>query len=227
MPKKCPPGVFCIENMTLTLLFAIVGIVIIYAALQFKHMSRSRHSDHSNVRENVIIIKENEQDNTPFYMKPSSMFRNAFGDTFLNPYAPPLKENPFLASLGIEGGYKRVAGGLGVGSDPRGVPINIPTSHFDLDYKQVGILTRSHGKDTILALFGRPVHSNRNKWQYYTMTDKNQMIKLPLSKAGRSCSSEYGCDEIYNGDSVYVEGYNDAFKATIYENGTPRYIPFV
>lgn len=224
MPKKCPPGVFCIENMTLTVVFILIGIIIVYLSLHFKNLTRKSHHQNQQQRENVIIIKDN--DNTPFYMKPSSMMRNSFSDTFLNPYAPPLKGNPFLQSLGIEGGYKRHAGGLGVGSDPRGVPINIPTSHYDLDYKQVGILTRSHGKDTILALFGRPVHSNRNKWQYYTMTDKNQMIKLPLSKAGRSCSGEYGCDEIYNGDSVYVEGYNDAFKATIYENGSFRYIPY-
>ena len=39
--------------------------------------------------------------------------------------------------------------------------------------------------------------------------------------------SEYGCDELMSGDTVYVEGYNDAFKVTIYENSQPRYIPFL
>ena len=62
---------------------------------------------------------------------------------------------------------------------------------------------------------------------FLIISGKNNAIKLPVSKGGRSCSSEYGCDEIYNGDNVFVEGYNDAFNATIYENANPRYIPFV
>jgi len=215
--KKCPPGVFCIENITLTILFVLL-LVGIY--LLFKWNKKSSH--HNKQHDNIYIIKE---DNTPFYMKPSALFRDYVGDIFLNPYSPPLKENPFIGGGQIEQGVQRR--GLGVGSDPRGVPINVPTSHYDLEYKQVGILTREHGKNTILALFGRPVHSNRNKWQYYTMTEQNNMIKLPLSKGGRSCTGEYGCDEIFNGDTVYVEGYQDAFRATIYESGTARYIPYL
>ena len=53
------------------------------------------------------------------------------------------------------------------------------------------------------------------------------MIKLPLTYKGRSCTNEYGCDKLYNGDTVYVEGYNDAFKTTVYENDIMRYIPYL
>ena len=59
---------------------------------------------------------------------------------------------------------------------------------------------------------GRPLYTNRSKWQYYTMTDKQNSIKLPISKNGKSCTQEYGCDEIMNGDVVYVEGYKDTLK---------------
>ena len=51
--------------------------------------------------------------------------------------------------------------------------------------------------------------------------------KRPININGKSCTGEHGCDPIYNGDTVYVEGYKDAFKATIYENDTPRYIPYL
>ena len=34
-------------------------------------------------------------------------------------------------------------------------------------------------------------------------------------------------DEIYIGDVVYVEGYNDTFEYTIYENGSFQYIPVI
>ena len=74
---------------------------------------------------------------------------------------------------------------------------------------------------------GRPLYTNRNKWQYYTMSDKNNSVKLPVSKNGRSATQEYGVDELYNGDVVYVEGYNDAFKVTIYDNNQPQYIPYL
>ena len=53
------------------------------------------------------------------------------------------------------------------------------------------------------------------------------MVKLPVSSNGRSCTGEYGCDELANGDNIYVEGYNDLFKVTIYDNSRYQYIPFL
>lgn len=129
------------------------------------------------------------------------------GDIIMDPYHPPLKENKlFTRNIGI--------------------PINIPTSTVDTNYGSVGILSRINGKETILPLFGRPLHFGRSKWQYYAMSDKNNNIKLPVINAGKSCTGEYGCETLNNGDTVYVEGYKDAFKTTIYENNAPRYIPF-
>jgi hypothetical protein len=51
--------------------------------------------------------------------------------------------------------------------------------------------------------------------------------KLPLSFNGKSCTGEYGCDDINNGDNVFVEGYNDTFRVTIYENSLFNYIPYL
>ena len=79
----------------------------------------------------------------------------------------------------------------------------------------------------ILPLMGRPLFSNRDKWNFYTMSDKNNMIKLPVTVKGKSATNEYGVDNLYNGDTVYVEGYNDAFKVTVYDNQVQRYIPFL
>ena len=59
------------------------------------------------------------------------------------------------------------------------------------------------------------------------MSDRNNNIKLPISQNGKSCTNEYGCNSLCSGDIVYVEGYNDAFKVTIYENNIPRYIPYI
>ena len=204
MARKCPPGVFCIDNITLFILACIAIAVLYMIYKQTKNISSSKTNK-------VVVVERNNNSNNPYFTNPNYLMSSNRGQIYLNPYAPPLKHNPFFPST----------------QDVRGVPINVPTSHYDFNYRQVGILTRASGPETILALFGRPLHSNRNKWQYYTMTDKNNSIKLPVSKAGKSCTNEYGCDEIYNGDNVFVEGYNDAFNATIYENANPRYIPFI
>ena len=81
--------------------------------------------------------------------------------------------------------------------------------------------------DLILPLMGRPLIANRDKWNFYSMSDQNHSIKLPISHNGKSCTNEYGCDNLYNGDIVYVEGYNDAFKVTMYENEGLSYIPIL
>jgi len=214
MPRKCPPGVFCINNVSLILLIGVIATSL-YVYIKNEQLA----SPNKSSTDKVVVINRDVERRSPYFTNPNYTMSRNTGQIYLNPYAPPLKHNFFFSSL-----YDRYLGGRNT-ADIRGVPINIPTSNYDLDFRQIGILTRATGVETILALFGRPVHSNRNKWQYYTMTDKNNSIKLPISKGGRSCTDEYGCDEIYNGDSIYVEGYNDAFKATIYENNTPRYIP--
>lgn len=127
----------------------------------------------------------------------------------LNPFLPPMRQNQYIQQQAL------------------GIPVNIATQGEASSYKQIGILTRLNGTEMILPLMGRTLITSRDKWQFYTMSDTNNSVKLPVSNRGKSCTSEYGCDNIYNGDTVYVEGYNDAFKATVYENTFNRYIPYL
>lgn len=199
MPKKCPPGVICIENITIIFL---ISLVVLATFIYYK----------INSKNNIVVLNTTEKNG--LYPKMNTLFSNVPSNILMNPFSPPLKNNYFNKSS----------------SDPRGIPININTRGFDSDYKQVGILTRTvqkQGEEVILAIMGRPLYSNRSKWQYYTMNDKSNAIKLPMSHNGRSCTNEYGCNELTSGDTVYVEGYNDAFKVTIYENSQPRYIPIL
>ena len=140
---------------------------------------------------------------------------NIPNDVLRNPYDAPLKNNGFFMPPSI---------------DVRGaIPINVSTQGPQSSYEQVGILTRKNtGNDeTILPLMGSKLMANRDKWNYYTMNDKNNMIKLPVSYKGKSCTNEYGCEDLSNGDGVYVQGYNDTFNVTLYDNQAPRYIPYI
>jgi len=151
----------------------------------------------------------------------SSAARN---DILENMYAPPLRDDSYYGGISGGGGISS-GGGIMMPSVMPIMPINVRTQGppINTNYRQVGLLTRINGKETILPLMGRPLLKNRDKWQFYTMSDKNNSVKLPISFKKKSCTSEYGCDNIYNGDTVYVEGYKDAFQATIYDNAVAEY----
>ncbi len=134
------------------------------------------------------------------------------GDVLFNAYAPPEKTDEIKVNSCRGGGV--------------GVPINISTSAVDADYRQVGILKfNENGEDKILPLLGRPLFTSRDKWQYYTLSERN--IKLPITHNGKNGTNEYGCDNIYSGDVVNVDGYGKNFEASIYENMHHKYLPFV
>ena len=201
MPKRCPPGVLCIENATLMIISIVILCVLYY--VYSKHPQQISNP----VQEKIIITHTGSNG---YDIRPGYGVSRTPDDVLMNPYAPPLRDDRIQPN---GGGY--------------GIPINIPTQSVDSTYRQVGILTRENGEEMILPLMGKPLMANRDKWNFYTMSEKNSMIKLPVTNKNRSCTNEYGCDNIYNGDTVYVEGYNDAFKATIYENNSMRYIPLL
>ena len=74
---------------------------------------------------------------------------------------------------------------------------------------------------------GRPAFVRRSLWNYYTISNQHNNVKLPISVKGRSGLNENGVDQLYNGDTVYIEGANEAYKVTIYDNSTMKYIPFI
>ena len=215
MGKKCIPGVICIENMTLfVLIVMVILIVYIYYNLIIKPTMQMRNREHEKNESSKIVVVS----------PPISLGGIATrGDVLTNPYMPPLKS---------DGLYFR-----GDSSDIRGVPppiqvpVNIETRGLNTQYSQIGILTKTTGgtrDDLILPLMGRRHMSGRDKWQYYTISNSGNLnTKLPVSVNGKSCTSEYGCNEIMNGDMVYVEGYGNTFKATVYENNMFSYIPYL
>lgn len=216
MAKKCPPGVFCIENYTLGILMLIIAGFLFYLWKNNNSgnlPTKQNSNDSSNISNKLDTILSSVTTNNIF-TRPNSIYSTNNNDVLLNPYAPPNRnDNGMLSPLN--------------NLDVRGMPINIRTQGVETNYSQVGILTRITGSETILPLMGRRVISGRDTWNYYTMSDKNTMVKLPITFKNKNCTSEYGCDSISNGDTVYVEGYNDAFKVTMYENNTMRYIPYL
>lgn len=214
--KKCPPGVICVENVTLCLLLIIIFILGLFI------YSNSRQNITLNESDNIVIHdKRAEPIITGAFggLMPSWPYTNLPKDVLLNPYAAPYSDERY---------FVQNRGPIVV---PNSIPINVSTNigAVDTTYRQMGIITPLNGvsKDNILPLMGRPLFTNRDKWQYYTISNQHNNVKLPISFKGRSALNDYGVDQIFSGDTVYVEGYNDAFKTTVYENDTIKYLPFI
>ena len=232
MVRKCPPGVLCFENITLVIIAIIVIGIAIYAHSRFfgHHGGHGHHGHHAN----PIIMMSREQQQYPDEALDFGIGGPSSNqDVLLNPYVPPLRDNSSGSTrpvYDIRGGvetihYGGMGGGMG-GGGGGGVRVNVPTRSVDTTYRQVGILTRSNGgQETILPLIGRPLFTNRDKWQFYTLSDKNNAIKLPVNVNGKSGTNEYGCNNVSSGDTIHVEGYNDAFRVTAYDSASLRYLP--
>ena len=214
--KRCPPGIICIESIT-SLFFTviIVGIVGFFIYISYSNRQNQEQKEqgqgqqgqgqtnypYSNLYSNLYNgVRDNMMDNTPI------------NGVLTNPYDAPYKDERYL-----------------VPKQGQAVPINVSTNigAVDTSYRQIGIITPLNGNTTnnILPLMGRPLYTSRQKWQYYTISNQHNNVKLPISVKGRSALNDYGVDELYNGDTVYVEGYNDAFKVTVYDNSTIKYLP--
>lgn len=212
--KTCPPGVICIENysMFFIIICLLILVYVIYTTV-FKQNIVVNNSPSEK-----IVIKDTARENDGLWNSwiPSWPYSNLPSDPLLNPYAPPLRDERYFVP----------------GFPSRGsVPINISTNigAVDTQYRQLGIMTATNSKGKIIPLMGRPLFTNRDKWQYYTISPEgnNNSIKLPVSRNGRSCTNEYGCDKLYNGDTVYIEGINEPYKITVYDNDTIKYLPFI
>ncbi len=205
--KKCPKGIICISNYYFT-----IGIVI-FILITYFFYTKSLNKETSKPIEQNIIVQDSESNyNTPNNFSnlgyiPNIPYNNLPGSVLLNPFAPPLKDERYF------------------------VPINVPTNigAVDTSYRQLGILTPLNGvkKNEVLPLMGRPLFTNRQKFQYYTISNQHNNVKLPIIVKGRSGTSEYGVDELYTGDTIYLEGIEEPYKCNVYENDTIRYLPYL
>lgn len=218
MAKKCPSGIICVENNTMY--FIIIALFIGVSVVYLSSRSAARPSDNNSIDRRNFFMGFPTPFNLDFIPKFGAGLTYA-NDMLNNPYVPPLKNENIYTSYGD------------VRTD---IPINVSTRHYDASYRQMGFLSPeaggngAHGntlKDNLIPLMGRPLDRSRDKWNFYSINNSNNSLKLPIVNKGRSCTNEYGCDNLYNGDTVYVEGLKQPFKVTMYDTDTMKYLPFV
>jgi len=206
----CPNGYICINHFQAIILIIVV-LAILYAFNNENYRklfsNKINHSDTQPRQKNQI-----NDDNHEIQMNQMNQIDNANHDkkVISNPLYPPLQ---------------------------RGIPINIETRESGGDYQQLGILSKNTinnddktpGNNTdsvVLPLYGKATYKGSNKWLYYTETDKLNPVKIPVTYKNKDCTDDYGCEELYNGDTVLIPSYNGDFTVKIYKLNKPRYIPF-
>lgn len=109
---------------------------------------------------------------------------------------------------------------------PRGgiasIPINIPTQGLPESFQSIGMI---HTDGQMLPLFGRRTIGSSDRWNYYTRTDTYNPIPIPLKYQKRDCMDDVGCNELYSGENVRLEGTGQNGKVTLYKIDGPKYIP--
>lgn len=228
MGKKCVPGtIFCVGNMTLFLCMFLL-LIVGYLWVRVSNLGKADKVSNVSVIHSTPNVRQLNNELVPIQDIRGDVGRcgsngMTIGDPLSNPYVPPIRCD--AGSMTTPTLMVRSPGAISI-------PINMPTQSYNTQYSQIGILTRqvNTGSQDIIPLMGRRSPNSRSNWQYYTLSGGgpggNMQTKLPVKVKGKSCSSEYGCDEIYNNDSVFVEGYQDEFKATVYDSGLFSYIPF-
>ena len=223
--KTCIPGLFCIENVTMALMFIVLVVLAYLYYVHVVSLKKPRIEEALGVLgspvspvQPAIIVVSPPLDIAP----PALVAMGSRQDPMNDPYVPPMNTSGTGMYFPEDSGNIHPVVGL---------PVNMPTRGRVENYSPVGILTRQgnrQGGDMVLPLMGRRSITGRSQYQYYTMMPSGSLnTKLPVSVNGKSCTSDNGCNEISNGDLVYVDGLNDTFRATIYETGAFSYIPYL
>lgn len=202
--KICPSNMICFQETT----FIIVIIVLLFLLLftyQSYNLSHIKHLEKRTLETNHYIP------NQKLYISEN----NNCNDTLFDAYAGPFKTDQIKIRNGCNS----------VGYSGYGVPVNIKTQSIDSDFRQIGLLISEKVDSLILPLLARPLLTNRDKWQYYALSERN--LKVPVIYNNKNCTNNYGCDSLSDNDIVTVNGYSGNFKVSLYENDTLTYLPVI
>ena len=210
MNNICPKGYICVNHFNaIMLVLLIVFLTFLIFKDNLKQYTLQQQLKQQQQLQQQLKQQQQLQQQQP---QPQQQYNTTEHDrrVISNPLYPPLK---------------------------RGIPINEETRESGGDFQQLGILSKNTINDdngtpgnntdsVVLPLYGKQTYRGSNKWLYYTETDKQNAVKIPISLNNKDCTDDHGCEEVYDNDTVTIPSYNGVFNVKIYKFNKPRYIPF-
>lgn len=207
----CPPGVICITP-SLIILVAVI-LIGVSALIYVINMQRVK-----NVTMQIPI-----QPQIPIE-QPIAINVERGGDDRYTRAPKPLRN--WLSPVDLDGAVVGSRPVFNSGSVPvfnsSSVPV-IATRGLPEAYQSMGIVTTSSGE--LLPLYGRRLASRSDRFNYYTRTDTNNPIPLPINHKRRDCQDDIGCEELFDGEHVEIIPTKQKGTVTIYRFNGPTYIP--
>lgn len=209
MPRRdiCPPGVLCITPSLIILVAVIlIGVsALIYVINMQMHTQASRPIQVSTPIEMQMPMQQ-----------PVSINVERGGDDRYTRAPKPLRN--WLSPVDLDGA---VVGSMPV-FNSGSVPV-IATRGLPEAYQSMGIVTTPSGE--LLPLYGRRLASRSDRFNYYTRSDTNNPIPLPINHKRRDCQDDVGCEELFDGEQVEIIPTKQKGTVTIYRFNGPTYIP--
>jgi hypothetical protein len=195
----CPPGVFCLTPGIL-ILFGVIVVAAFMYVYNPLHLTLHSHVPSMQIQQappvHVNIVAEGGGDDR--YSRPPRPQRRWDN----GPEFPPRGMLP-----PPDGGYI----------------LNTPTRGLPESYQSMGLLKTGDGQ--LLPLFGRRVASRSDRFNYYTRTDTNNPVPLPIHYKRRDCQDDVGCDELMSGEEIKIIPTGQTAQATLYRFDGPTYVP--
>lgn len=152
-------------------------------------------------------------------------FAAPYAASYAASYSTPYAATPFIAAAAAA----RARAPIGPLFEPQIAALATSSDYASgVGYRQLGMLTpqNSEKQNNLLPLMGKPAFSRRDRWNYYAISNQNNALQLPVTVNGKSGMDEYGVDELYSGDTVYVEGYDEVFRVTMYPRTSVSYVRY-
>lgn len=192
---------FSISKSTLILISIILILILLfvfYIIANYRNRYTSKKLISNNTNEDNVIIKTYIEDKNE----------------------PQHHEQPIKIQLSQPIIKSEIAN-----SDIPIYPKELP-KYNNSEYQQVGILSANETdkEPIVLPLFGKKIYGRNDRFNYYTATDKNNMMRIPIKFENKDCEDSIGCNQIYDKDTLTIDIYQDkTFTATIYKNDVPKY----
>ena len=203
-PNICPPGILCITPSLIVLIAVIlIGIAaFIYVAY--------------NERKVLVHVPMHQAPMHQVSQPPISINVERGGDDRYTRAPKPLRN--WMSPVDLDGALPTLVPPFNSGTMPV-----IPTRGLPEAYQSMGVVTTSSGE--LLPLYGRRLASRSDRFNYYTRTDTNNPIPLPIRHKKRDCQDDIGCEELFDGDSIEIAPTKQHGNVTIYRFNGPTYIP--